>query len=186
MALALKCYHPLSTLAAALQPRRDRIAASCSTSQRSSTMALKSAAARAVPRLEQGTTALFLCDVQERFAKAIDSFDHMVGASTKLLKGAGILQLPVYVTEQAPKGASDVFDGAGRARERRMAEETAAEGETSPSLLAPLWKLLARRYRRSKTSCRKARHACPSRASAWCCHLGRLMRFWRNTRSRMS
>lgn len=66
-------------------------------------MAIK-AASKMIPRLEQASTAIFLCDVQERFATAIDSFDHMVNASSKLLRGAGILQIPVFATEQAPKG----------------------------------------------------------------------------------
>lgn len=59
--------------------------------------------ANVVARLDQANTALFVCDIQERFAKAIDSFDAMVDASSKLLRGAQILKLPVYTTEQNPK-----------------------------------------------------------------------------------
>lgn len=68
-------------------------------------MSLARMAARTIPRLDHATTALFVCDVQERFVKAIDSFDCMVNASSKLLRGANILQLPVLATEQNPKGA---------------------------------------------------------------------------------
>lgn len=63
------------------------------------------AAARLVAaRLEQSSTALFVCDVQERFANAIYGFQHMVDASAKLIRGAAILQVPIFATEQNPKG----------------------------------------------------------------------------------
>lgn len=55
-------------------------------------------------RLHPQNTALFICDIQERFATAIHSWDHVVKTSQKVLKAAQILQLPVYATEQAPKG----------------------------------------------------------------------------------
>lgn len=40
-------------------------------------------AAKAI--LKQGKTALFICDVQEKFAKAIYEFDKIVQNSTKLV-----------------------------------------------------------------------------------------------------
>lgn len=40
-------------------------------------------AAKAV--IKQGKTALFICDVQEKFAKAIYEFDKIVQNSTKLV-----------------------------------------------------------------------------------------------------
>lgn len=61
-------------------------------------------AVRSISRLEQSSTALFLCDIQERFTKAIHEFDNMAKASSKLLRGAKILQLPILTTEQNPKG----------------------------------------------------------------------------------
>lgn len=57
-------------------------------------------------RLEQATTALFICDVQEKFVNAIYGFAHMANASAKVLKGSNILQVPVFTTEQNPKGKS--------------------------------------------------------------------------------
>jgi len=35
--------------------------------------------------LKQGKSALFICDIQEKFAKAIFQFDKMVQNSTKLV-----------------------------------------------------------------------------------------------------
>lgn len=62
------------------------------------------AATRAIARLDQASTVLFVCDIQERFTKAIYGFDRMVDASAKLLRGASILNVPVFATEQNPKG----------------------------------------------------------------------------------
>ena len=57
-------------------------------------------------RLHPENTAVFLCDLQERFASAIYSWDHVIATGEKILKAAGILNLPVYTTEQNPKGES--------------------------------------------------------------------------------
>jgi len=65
-------------------------------------------AARLITRLDQATTALFVCDIQERFANAIHGFSHMVDSSSKLIKGSSILQVPIFATEQNPKGEFDV------------------------------------------------------------------------------
>ncbi|UZJ56888.1 hypothetical protein CBS101457_006208 [Exobasidium rhododendri] len=60
-------------------------------------------ASRFISRLDQTTTALFVCDIQERFANAIYGFPHMIDASAKLIKGSTILQVPIFATEQNPK-----------------------------------------------------------------------------------
>lgn len=56
-------------------------------------------------RLDVKTTALFLCDMQTRFVQAIHAFEAVEATSQKLLKAAHILDVPVFTTEQAPKGA---------------------------------------------------------------------------------
>lgn len=56
--------------------------------------------ARAI--LQRGRTALFLCDVQEKFRKAIFEFDKMVQNSTKLISALKILNVPMLVSEQNP------------------------------------------------------------------------------------
>lgn len=40
---------------------------------------------------------------QERFRGAIYGFEAMVAASTKMIKAASILEIPVFATEQNPK-----------------------------------------------------------------------------------
>ncbi|XP_025072915.1 isochorismatase domain-containing protein 2-like [Pogonomyrmex barbatus] len=53
--------------------------------------------------LKRGYTALFICDVQEKFTKAIFQFDKMVQNSTKLINALKILNVPMLVSEQNPK-----------------------------------------------------------------------------------
>ncbi|XP_058793622.1 isochorismatase domain-containing protein 2-like [Phymastichus coffea] len=71
--------------------------------------------------LKQGKTALFVCDMQERFAKVIYEFDKITTNSLKLIQACKILNVPMIVTEQNPSalgktvpqldigGASGVF-----------------------------------------------------------------------------
>lgn len=58
-------------------------------------------AARTV--LKQGKSVLLICDVQERFAKAMFEFDKIVKNSSKLIKALKILDVPMIVSEQNPK-----------------------------------------------------------------------------------
>jgi nicotinamidase-related amidase len=57
-------------------------------------------------RIELPKTAFFLCDMQERFRTAIANFDLITNTSARMLKAASILDVPVFTTEQNPKGAS--------------------------------------------------------------------------------
>ncbi|KAL0123606.1 hypothetical protein PUN28_005846 [Cardiocondyla obscurior] len=70
--------------------------------------------ARAI--LRQGKTALFICDVQEKFRQAIFQFDTIVKNSTKLINALKILNVPMLVSEQNPKslgGTIPEFDISG-------------------------------------------------------------------------
>ncbi|RWS29400.1 isochorismatase domain-containing protein 2-like protein [Leptotrombidium deliense] len=57
-----------------------------------------------VGRLVCKESALFLCDMQEKFRNMIQYFPQIVEVSSRLLKAARILDIPVVVTEQYPKG----------------------------------------------------------------------------------
>jgi len=61
-------------------------------------------ACRLVGQLRPKTTALFLCDLQEKFRPTIQYFDQIVDHSSRILKAAKLLEMPVVVTEQSPKG----------------------------------------------------------------------------------
>ncbi|CAL4084012.1 unnamed protein product, partial [Meganyctiphanes norvegica] len=54
--------------------------------------------------LDVATTALFLCDVQEKFRPVMMHFEDIVINSKKLLSGCASLGVPLLVTEQYPKG----------------------------------------------------------------------------------
>jgi len=55
-------------------------------------------------RLNRSETAVVLVDFQERFQPAVDGFDDAVDRARVLGVGAGVLGIPVVVTEQYPKG----------------------------------------------------------------------------------
>jgi len=49
-------------------------------------------------------TALFLCDMQVKFKPNISYFDQVVANSSRVLNAAKIMDIPVWATEQYPKG----------------------------------------------------------------------------------
>ncbi|KAF3093385.1 hypothetical protein TWF569_002485 [Orbilia oligospora] len=51
--------------------------------------------------------ALFICDIQERFQKAIYQFPSVVTTTLKLLSAAKTLQIPVYITTQNKRALGD-------------------------------------------------------------------------------
>ena len=53
--------------------------------------------------LRQGKCALLICDVQERFAKAMFEFDKITQNSTKLINALKLFNVPMIVSEQNPK-----------------------------------------------------------------------------------
>lgn len=58
-------------------------------------------AARAI--LKQGKSVLLICDVQEKFAKAMLEFDKVTQNSAKLINALKLLEVPMIVSEQNPK-----------------------------------------------------------------------------------
>jgi nicotinamidase-related amidase len=49
-------------------------------------------------------SALFVCDIQEKFAPSIKYFPQIVANTKKMLASAKIMDIPVVYTEQYPKG----------------------------------------------------------------------------------
>ena len=49
-------------------------------------------------------SSLFICDIQEKFRNTISHFPEMIVGAQRLLKASEILEIPVVVTEQYPKG----------------------------------------------------------------------------------
>lgn len=54
--------------------------------------------------LQKNSTALLVIDIQERIINVMDEHDRVVANAKKLIEGFNILELPVYTTEQYPKG----------------------------------------------------------------------------------
>ena len=54
--------------------------------------------------LKKETTALLIIDLQERILPVIRNYEVVVENTIKLIKGFKTLQLPIYFTEQYPKG----------------------------------------------------------------------------------
>ncbi len=55
-------------------------------------------------RLVSSRTALFVCDIQEKFRPSIAHFDAVVNVSGRLISAAKMLNMPILVTEMYPKG----------------------------------------------------------------------------------
>jgi nicotinamidase-related amidase len=65
--------------------------------------------------LRRERTGLILVDVQEAFRPVIDRFDETVAACGLLAEGFGVLERPVLISEQYPKGlGATVEEVAGR------------------------------------------------------------------------
>jgi nicotinamidase-related amidase len=54
--------------------------------------------------LDRGRAALVVVDVQEAFRPAVLDFDRVAAGAATLVRGARILELPVIVTQQYPRG----------------------------------------------------------------------------------
>jgi nicotinamidase-related amidase len=54
--------------------------------------------------LKTNTTALLIIDVQERILPVINNYHQVVNNVVKLIKGFKVMGLPIYLTEQYPKG----------------------------------------------------------------------------------
>ncbi len=57
--------------------------------------------------LDRERTTLLIVDVQEAFAKAVHGFDALVGRVAILAQAARLLDVPMVVTEQYPRGLGD-------------------------------------------------------------------------------
>jgi len=54
--------------------------------------------------LQRDSTALLIIDIQERILNVINNHERIIENSLKLIKGFKILNIPIFYTEQYPKG----------------------------------------------------------------------------------
>lgn len=68
------------------------------------TMSSVRRSASLIGRLVPSRSYLFVCDIQERFRSSIKFFDEIILTSSRLIHASQIMQIPIIVTEQYPKG----------------------------------------------------------------------------------
>lgn len=57
---------------------------------------------KSLDRISEHSTLFFLCDIQETFRDRLPGFDGLIATASYLTKAAGVLEIPVIVTEQQP------------------------------------------------------------------------------------
>lgn len=62
------------------------------------------AARNLISRVSPTTSALLLCDIQEKFRPSISFFKEIVTVSKRLVQAANLLEMKIIATEQYPKG----------------------------------------------------------------------------------
>ena len=98
--------------------------------------AMASSNSNLLGRLDPATTALFVCDVQERFRPLIAGFDAVAETSSRLVRGARALGLPaIVVTEQYPKALGPTVDEIASVLLNNDASSTSTS-ETKTSVVA--------------------------------------------------
>ena len=60
--------------------------------------------------LQRDNTALLVIDVQERILKVIHEYERVLENNVKLIKGMKALNVPIFYTEQYPKGLGTTAD----------------------------------------------------------------------------
>lgn len=61
-------------------------------------------AAHRIGQLSARSCALFLCDMQEKFRPSVAFFPQIVAVAARMLQASQVLEIPVIVTEQYPRG----------------------------------------------------------------------------------
>lgn len=89
-------------------------------------------------KLNRGTALLLVIDVQERLAAAMpqDAMARVARATQTLVRGAGVLGVPVILTEQYPKGLGRTLASVGEALpgSARVFEKTSFSCWDSPEV----------------------------------------------------
>ena len=83
-------------------------------------------------------TSLFLCDMQEKFRPNIKYFDEVVANSSRVLKAASLMEVPVMATEQYPKGLGSTVPELGLAEANIKAYPKTCFSMVLPELMTAL------------------------------------------------
>lgn len=60
--------------------------------------------------LEKNKTALLIIDIQEKIYKVVRKHEKLIANTIKLIRGMKILNIPIYYTEQYPKGLGETVE----------------------------------------------------------------------------
>lgn len=93
---------------------------------------------RSLGRINPKTTAVFLCDMQDKFAPMISHFQQIVHNSNRVLNAAKIMEMPVFATEQYPKGLGRTVPEIELAKFSIKAYEKTCFSMCLPDLMAAL------------------------------------------------
>lgn len=91
--------------------------------------------------LKASKSALFLCDMQVKFAPNIAYFNEIVQNSKRVMGAAQVMELPIMATEQYPKGLGPTVPELGLAEANiKPYEKTCFSMAAVPNLMAELKK----------------------------------------------
>ena len=89
--------------------------------------------------LKAANSALFLCDMQVKFAPNIAYFKEIVKNSNRVLGAAQVMEMPVFATEQYPKGLGPTVPELGLAEANiKPYEKTCFSMAAVPDLMQEL------------------------------------------------
>ena len=60
--------------------------------------------------LKRENTSLLIVDIQERILKVMRNHEALINGTIKLIKGVKVLDIPIFYTEQYPKGLGKTVD----------------------------------------------------------------------------
>jgi len=96
------------------------------------------AALRGLGKINPKTSAVFLCDMQEKFRPMISHFDQVAHNSNRILNAAKIFEMPVMATEQYPKGLGHTVPEIELAKFNIKAHEKTCFSMVLPDLMSEL------------------------------------------------
>ncbi|XP_033100902.1 isochorismatase domain-containing protein 1-like [Anneissia japonica] len=71
---------------------------------------LRMATSRTLGNLSPDCSAFFLCDMQEKFKPHIKYFDDILEVTKRMVSASRILNIPLVITEQYPKGLGNTVE----------------------------------------------------------------------------
>ncbi|MEM1284802.1 MAG: hydrolase [Pseudomonadota bacterium] len=111
--------------------------------------------------MDAGRSQVLVIDVQERLAPAMEDTDQIVGTCAFLAKVAGLLSVPVLITEQYPKGLGGTLTAITQAATKpAIVSKTAFSAAREPKVMDRLRKKRGDQRRDQAIICGIESHVC--------------------------